>query len=202
MIEYLNYIPKVAPLVTAVAAIWGVIIATKGLYKWKSETVGKRKLELAEELIVAFFEIGDMLAGVRFPGSFANEGQTLLRKEGETDDDYRARSVYYVAAERILSNANRFAELHAKKHLAIAYFGKSAAAPFDTILMAKNKILLASRNLSQTPEHLQEPASFWEKQREIIGWGMADNDVLGKDIEAAVEQAEQIFGAPLRNATV
>ena len=44
-----------APVATAGAAWFAAIIAYRGLNKWRAETIGKRKAELAEQALVAFY---------------------------------------------------------------------------------------------------------------------------------------------------
>jgi hypothetical protein len=51
-----EFIKAVAPMFTAVAACTGAWIGWCGLKKWRAETIGKRKAELAEDVIADFYE--------------------------------------------------------------------------------------------------------------------------------------------------
>ncbi len=54
---------------TAGAAWFAATIAYRGLNKWRAETIGKRKAELAEEVIADFYEARDIIIAARSPGS-------------------------------------------------------------------------------------------------------------------------------------
>lgn len=72
MIEF----AKIAQAVSVVAACWAIIT---GVGAWKREFIGKRKIELAEETLAAYFEIRDAIAFIRSPFSRSTEGSTRER---------------------------------------------------------------------------------------------------------------------------
>ena len=54
-------IKAVAPVFTAGAACSGAYIAYRGLTKWHAETVGKRRVELAEDVLADFYQARDII---------------------------------------------------------------------------------------------------------------------------------------------
>ena len=67
--------------VAIISACWAII---SGVGAWKREFIGKRKIELAEETLEAFFEIKDAISFIRNPWSSANEGKSRQRGPHET----------------------------------------------------------------------------------------------------------------------
>lgn len=61
---------------SAVVAGWAGI---RGLNAWRAETVGRRKTELAEEVLAQFYRARDVLTWVRFPASGDDDGTADLR---------------------------------------------------------------------------------------------------------------------------
>ena len=66
-IELAKAIPSV---VTAVTAVVGVAIAARGLNKWRAEAIGKRKADLAEEVLADFYQARDIINDAAVTGEF------------------------------------------------------------------------------------------------------------------------------------
>lgn len=74
----------IAQAVAIVSACWAII---SGVGAWKREFIGKRKIELAEETLAAFFELKDAVAFIRNPWSSGEEGKTRNRADYETKEE-------------------------------------------------------------------------------------------------------------------
>src|ERR1700730_11838477 len=61
-VELLKALPSI---VTAGTAIFGVLLAKAGLEKWRRETIGKRKIEVAEEVLADFYQARDIINEAR-----------------------------------------------------------------------------------------------------------------------------------------
>ena len=61
-------IKVMAPIFTASAACFGVWLGWKGLSKWHTETVGKRRVELAEAVLADIYEAKEIIENARSPG--------------------------------------------------------------------------------------------------------------------------------------
>ncbi len=57
-------------VVQAVAVIVASVVAIFGINAWKREYVGKRRMELAEEVLAMFYEVRDVMHDIRAPFSF------------------------------------------------------------------------------------------------------------------------------------
>jgi hypothetical protein len=111
-LELVRMIPSV---VTAITAIYGVRIGIQGLNKWRTETIGKRKAELAEEVLADFYEGRDIINAARSPGGFGHEGATRPRAEWESEDDTRTLDAYFRTMERLRNKEEFFARFHARR---------------------------------------------------------------------------------------
>jgi hypothetical protein len=143
----LTWLVAKAPLFTAAAAIIGAVIAVLGFRKWHPETTGKRKIELAEDILAGAYEAGAVIAWTRMPSGFAGEGETWPRVEGEDPDETRIRDSYYRVVERLNRDQNVFTTLEAKKYRAMAYFGKPVEQPFQDLRALNARIVSAASNL-------------------------------------------------------
>ena len=65
-------ISTIAQTVAIVSACWAII---SGVGAWKREFIGKRKIELAEQVLAQFFEVRDAIACIRNPFSSSDEGK-------------------------------------------------------------------------------------------------------------------------------
>ena len=74
---------------TAVAACFGVYLGFQGLEKWRDETIGKRKTELAEQALVAFYEARDVLGWVALGVSLERKAVLGPRLPGKAINNRR-----------------------------------------------------------------------------------------------------------------
>ena len=65
-----------ATIAQAVAIISACGAIISGIGAWKREFIGKRKIELAEETLAAFFEINDAIAFIQNLWSSGSEGKS------------------------------------------------------------------------------------------------------------------------------
>jgi hypothetical protein len=70
----------IGAIATGGAALWGALIAFRGLSKWQDETLGKRKTEIAEQVLSGFYQMRDVIRGVRSPAVWQGESDRW-RKE-------------------------------------------------------------------------------------------------------------------------
>jgi hypothetical protein len=101
-------IKAIAPVFTAGAARFGVYIGYRGLEKWRAETIGKRRLELAEEVLGDFYQAREVIQAVRSPASFGREGSTRQKAEWETENDTGNLNAYFAAIERLNNHSDFF----------------------------------------------------------------------------------------------
>lgn len=110
----------VAQAVSVFAACWAIIA---GIGAWKREFVGKRQIELAEQVLAKFFEIRDAVAHIRNPFSQKDEGSTRQRGDHETQVETDLLNRGYIVIERYTKREAVFAEFNTLKYRFMASFG-------------------------------------------------------------------------------
>ena len=181
-------------IVTAVVAVCGLKIAKAGLSKWRSETIGKRKADVAEQVLAGFYEARDIIAHARSPMGWGDEGNTRTPAANETETDKSLLNSYFRTVERLNKKNEFFAHLAARRYSFIALFGADAAKPFDEIFSIRQSVVLAVHMLSQTHMQtrgrLRERAPAESEWESTIGWGVTDDDKIAHRIDKAVEAME------------
>ena len=106
-----------APVATAGAAWFAAIIAYRGLNKWRAETIGKRKAELAEDVLADFYEAKGTILDARRPGStLADEGNSRPKLEDETPEETKRYNNAFRVIERLSEKREFFAGWQARKY--------------------------------------------------------------------------------------
>ncbi len=106
---------------------------------WRAETIGKRRIELAEEAIDLFSQLPGAFLYVRNPFSFSNEGKTIAQTGESVNVDH-------VALERLQKCDDLFGRVQAIRHKFIAYFGDESRASFDVVERTRREILAAAHS--------------------------------------------------------
>lgn len=164
---------------------------------WRWQTVGKRRFELAEQLLVEFNLVADVLQNARLPISRGDEGSTRGRAINEQDEEIRLKDSYWVPVERINKSIGLFGEARKNELISKYFFGAEASQAFSTIKASTDKVVIASRMLIMTARRAGEPPESDEQierthnwQRDI--WGTFDaNDSIHCAINEARTKLEQ-----------
>lgn len=122
-------LPGVSSLATVVAAgtaIWGI-------RAWRREHTGKRRIDLAEEVLALVYEIKDVLASVRSPLGHSEEGQTCPSMPDATNKEKAMLCTAYIPIERCNFRRDIFARLRSLRYRFMALNGKDAGIPFEEI---------------------------------------------------------------------
>jgi hypothetical protein len=133
-----EFIKVLGSIATGGAAVTGAIIAWRGLEKWRSETIGKRKAELAATVLAEFYEMAEILKAARNPFVLVHE---MAAKEGVAD--VVASDSNYAPEARLLEHQDFFGRFRSRKHEFAAVFGRTAAQPFDDIWRIRLEINFA-----------------------------------------------------------
>jgi len=148
-------IATLAQAVAVVAACWAII---SGVGAWKREFIGKRKIELAEDTLAAFFEIKDAIAFIRSPWSSGTEGSTRKRSEHENKAERELLDRGYIVFERYESKKEVFVRFNTLKYKFMAVFGTDTESIFKDTNQTLNSIFSSANMLS---------THYWQRQGRV-----------------------------------
>ena len=197
--ELAKAIPGVA---TAITAIVGVVIAARGLNRWRAETIGKRKAELAEEVLADFYQARDIMNAARSPGSFGYESATRPKEDWESEDDTRSLNAYFATIERLNNKREFFAQLHARRYRFIAHFGLDAAKPYDALFDIRDEVVSAVQMLIMTYRERDQGCLPSERRgwQAVIWEGRNEANLISGKLDRIVESMENICRPAIQEA--
>ena len=191
-------ITSILASISLIIAAWTVII---GVNAWRREYVGKRRLELAEEVLALFYEARDVISYIRNPFSFSGEGSTREAAPNESPEEKRINDQAYVVFERYNKRQELFNKIYSIRYRYMARFGKDSAKPFDDLNKIVHEIFASARRLSyywkqqgqrdwKNDEEFQRHLKEMQKY-EAIFWEMnADEDLIVPRVNAVISDIE------------
>ncbi len=178
--------------ISIIIAAWAIII---GVTAWRREYVGKRNLELAEEVLSMFYEARDSINAIRSPFGFVGEGSTREAAPNESPEEKKVYDRAYVTHERYNRHRENFNKLFSIRYRYMARFGSDSVEPFDNLKYVVSEILSAADMLSY---HWTERASRPNieknldqiREYESIIWYKGSNDSIMPKIEKLISDIE------------
>jgi hypothetical protein len=199
MSGYADWVVAVANVGIAGAAISAAALGRRGLNEWRAETIGKRKAELAEQVLADFYEARDIFQFARQPFTFSNEGTTRQQEAGETEPETQRLNTYFAVSERLLKKNDFFAGFLARQYRFLALFGHGGerVKPYNELFRIRAEVMQAVGGLMAAyKERLQGGPPLDKKLREkwegAIGWGEPQDDAVARRINEIVETIEKI----------
>ena len=138
-----------------ILACWAIIA---GIGAWKREFIGKRQIELAEQVLAKFFEIKDAIAMIRSPFSRSDEGNSRQRSEHESEATSQLLDRGYIVVERYGTKEAAFAEFNTLKYRFMASFGKETEPIFSETMSVLNSIFVSAQMLG---------THYWQRQGRV-----------------------------------
>lgn len=176
------------------AVIAASIAAIIGVSTWRKQMVGRRKMELAEEILTLVYEVQGAMEWVRNPAGWSSEGQSRPGRADEPDEGLqRLKDAYYVPAERLSHLDEEFARLRVLRHKAKAYFGHDLEEALAVFHRVRNDVSTAVHMLLATASDDQvEGGLRKEWDRKARNMGTTDHpDEIVAHLEAAVSTIEE-----------
>jgi hypothetical protein len=193
------WIEAIGTLLTGIATVLAGVAALRGLNAWRLETVGRRKAELAEEVLAQFYRARDILTWARFPVDQSPAAVSAPRTTpgaatGDTAEDASEKQRAYAPVERLAQESQIFSELQASRYRFMAYFGEDSSRPFDELRALQGEVVAAAGKLVRAqgkPEthDTRQNRGRWES---AIGWGGAAEDHISHRLERAVREIEAV----------
>jgi hypothetical protein len=191
---------EAASVAQSASVILAALFAVYGLDSWRREHVGKRRIELAEDVLANFYQAKDAIEHMRSPFGFGGEGTTRKRAENEKAEHSQALDGAYVLIERYRTHAELFAKLHSMRYRFMAQVSVEAAKPFDDLNRVVNELISSAHEmarLSTVPEWSIRTEEAEEKHHERVqkvhaiyyGTG-GDDDPIHSRVLKVVENIE------------
>lgn len=180
----------VAPLLTAFAAWTGTITGLVGLEKWRSESLGKRKAEVAETTLANVYEMEEILKSARSPLVLAHEMSKKINIP-----DHIATKYQYTPEARLLEHQEFFGKFRSQKYLFAALFGKDASEAIDGLWQCRVEINAAVNAMLKLEKDTRGNAvENYQSEFYNIAFSSADKekDKLGERISNHVKVIESI----------
>jgi len=180
-------IEPIAGMVTAVAAAIAAVIAWRGLRTWQDEMLGRRRAELAEEILADFYQVRDVFRWVRSPAGFAEEAAERPRDKDENEDVSRQLDRYFVPLARLHADRALLSALHAKQYRFRAVFGEKVQAPFQELRTIEAEIVASARMLTRLAKADARKAKGFGTVRELSA------EKLQEDLKRREQHEERIW---------
>lgn len=148
-------IAAIAQAVAIITACWSIV---SGIGAWKREFIGKRQIELAEQVLAKFFELKDAVAYIRNPFASLDEGKSRQRSKSETAEESELLDRGYIVVERYSKKESGFADFNTLKYKFMASFGTDTEEIFTETSRTVNSIFISARMLA---------THYWKRQRRV-----------------------------------
>lgn len=191
----LEFFKNISLIIASLTAVYGIT-------SWRREFVGRRRIELAEDVLASFYEARDAIATIRSPMGYSGEGSSREPGENESPEEKKAYDQAYVVIERYNKHKELFNKIQSMRYRFIAQFGANSAKPFNGLNEIVHEIFLASNMLadlwkrqSRVPAAMDIPPGLQDAIREhekiFWGWG-GKSDPIFPRVDAAVHEIEEI----------
>ena len=193
-------IAGIAQAVAIIAACWAIIA---GVGAWKREYLGKRRIDLAEQVLAKFFEVKDAVAFIRNPWSASNEGETRDRSPGETKEEAALLDRGYIVVERYQQKESVFAEFNVLKYRCMAAFGSGTEPIFVETSKVVDSIFVSARMLGHhywprqgrvpmEPDEVQKHLDEMHRHEGVFWDTGADDDEIRAKLHEIQVQLEKL----------
>jgi len=193
----------IADVITAISVAIAALSFVIGINAWRREFLGKRQIELAEEVLALFYEAQDAIKEIRSPFSQVGEGISREKGEHEREDEARLLDQAYIVFERYKSREKLFAELRSVRYRFMATFGSQAGEPFVNITKVLSEIFSAAHILGthywprqgrvkMSDDEFQKHLNQMNKYEAIFWFMGEENDDISPRVQSAVEEIEKI----------
>jgi hypothetical protein len=192
-------IETVQAVLTAAATLTGIYVAVAGLNAWRRETLGRRDLEMCQDVIVSFYEAEQRIRVLRSPVSSSAESVGRPKGEHESESETHLRDIMFVPLARVIQQQDFWVEFFSRRYKMRAMFGGPAEKPFADV----DEALWAFRAAAQTRylmihgDRLEMDPSTARKLEAAI-WAADPKDEISTKVRSAIEAMERICAPVVR----
>ena len=179
-----DWVTAAGTVMAGLATLMAGWAAIQGVDAWRSEIVGRRKAELAEEVLAQFYRARDVLIWARLP-------DRPLETVPQSGDRDRLHQSHASPIERLTQESALFSELQASRYRFMAYFGEESAHPFEEMRAIHGEVMSSAESLIRDPNEL---ASDTDRDRweDAIGWVDDGDDKLARRLTETIAAVEYV----------
>ena len=194
----------VLPAVTSLATIVAAGTAIWGIRAWRREYTGKRRIDLAEDVLALVYEIQDVLASVRSPLGHSEEGQKCPEMPDAIDKEKAMLNTAYIPIERCNSRKELFARLRSLRYRFMALNGKDTGEPFEELNSIRHSLTkpfynmrirlkelhrkIKSTDPKEYDQMLDDLWKYWTDKKDKEEYNEEGEDLVLKQCEAVIER--------------
>jgi len=193
----------VTDAITAISALAAASTFLWGVNAWRREFIGRRRIELVENVLASFYEVEDAIREIRNPFSFIGEGKSRKRSEQERSELSELFDRAYIVFERYEKRKRLFAELRSMKYRVMVAFGHDEGKPFEELAGVLNDIFRSAQMLGReywpkqgktamNDEQLKKYIDEMEKHEAVFWYFGEDQDTIGPRVRAIVNKVESL----------
>lgn len=178
-VDWVGWLSVAANLVLALCAV-------TGFGMWRREQLGKRQIEVAEQVLAGFHRAKTVLDYVRSPWAWEHEGNTHFRP-GDLHRDRKGK--YAVPLERINRHREILLGILDLKGLAEIYLGPDVDGPFRILASACREVWHSAdmlKGYAGDPEEGNEEIRGLKKKWEDSIWSSGASDPLDARLQEAI----------------
>lgn len=190
-----DWVSALSNVGVAVAAICAAVQGVRSLTAWRTETQGRRRMELAEDVLADVYEARAVFQWVRSPASFGYESEARPGREADPEAIRRHRDTFFVPLKRLNDNAEFFSKARARRYRVVAAFGPGADKPYELMHEISVNISVSAEALMRLDPTNQNDAVVRRQQKlEADVWqGYDEKNQISEKIEEMMNTAELLF---------
>jgi len=196
-IRIVEIVEIAAAIVQAVCVLIATVVACYGIQAWRREFIGKRHIELAENVLELCYRVRAAIIGIRFPAQMDTEFAQLESQETEAPRAERRRSPYAVTRLRMRERDEVMEKLWSMRFRVQAVLGGEAVEPIDELKNIVIEIMVAAQSLALMDEGAghgePRPATAEQRrQHEMTIWQLSQNDEVARRVDDAIARMEAV----------
>jgi len=182
-------IQNISNIVVALAAVVTAGFAVRGVNAWRQEFVGRRRIELAENVLELFYEAKDAIAALRSPFGYLGEGSSREQCPSESEEEREQRDHANVTFERYNAHNHVFNRLKSLNYRFKAQVGIRESKPFEDLRKIVNNILLSAQELALGEAAGIDSPDDRKKLRRVV-YSMMEGDEIAAEVDAVCKDIQ------------
>jgi hypothetical protein len=190
-----SVVKAVIETLESIAVLVASIFAALGFNQWRKEIIGKRKIELAEEIVDIFSRLPNVIMNIRKPITFSDEGHSQVT-------DSQSPNLGHIVFERLAKHDEFFCHVDSIRYRFLAYFGNDKDKHFEDIRVVLGEIRSAAYMLKHDSQTDPMNDDLRKKCEKVVRWEYNGcEDELAQKVEQAKTEILQVC-LPLLHSSV